>query len=223
MRCNDRPSSPIAIDGPAASGKSTVGEALAKQLGFTFLDTGLMYRAFTLAALRIGLSAEDPDACGKFAEELSLRVIPGTRTRIEIGGEDITERLRDSEVEAKVSRYSAIPRVRAAMVSSQRALAQGAQIILAGRDIGTVVLPGAPLKLFLTASEDARAKRRGEQTGAEDDAQARHDISRRDRVDSTRAVSPLKPAPDAILIDTTDLSLAEVIDLALEYARCARS
>ena len=217
------PRGPIAIDGPAASGKSAVGQALASALGFAFLDTGLMYRAFALAALRNGLDAVDEAACTALAERLPLRALPGEDTAILLGAEDVTAELRTPRVEQSVSLYSAIGGVRAAMVTQQRQLAADGKCILAGRDIGTVVLPEAPVKLFLTASEEARARRRGLQNGgAAATAAAQEDISNRDRRDSGRAVSPLRAADDAIVIDTTHLTLNEVIGLALEHVRCAK-
>ena len=215
---------PIAIDGPAASGKSTLGAELAQRFGYAFLDTGLMYRAVTLAALRAGLPVDDA-AAREFVRRLDLRVEAGATTRIFLGDEDVTDRLRDPEVEANVSHYSALPSVREAMVRKQRAIAGKGLAVLAGRDIGTVVLPNAPLKFYLEASEDARAERRGKQSGewgqAQADADARRDIHRRDVIDSTRGVAPLRAAPDAVVIDTTALSLEEVLELALENVQCA--
>jgi cytidylate kinase len=205
---------PIAIDGPAASGKTTVGQALAKELGFSFLDTGLMYRAFTLAALRAGVPATDAGACGALVRGLGLTVEPGPETRIILAGEDVTGRLRDPEVEANVSPYSAIPAVREEMVARQRQLAAGGRIVLAGRDIGTVVLPAAPLKLYLTASEEERARRRGEETSRAAES-ALADIASRDTLDSNRATSPLRAADDAVQIETTDLTVEAVVAKAL--------
>lgn len=215
---------PIAIDGPAASGKSTLGMELAERFGYAFLDTGLMYRAVTLAAVRAGLPVDD-DAAREFVRHLDLRVEAGATTRIFLGDEDVTDRLRDPEVEANVSLYSALPSVRQAMVRKQRAIARRGLAVLAGRDIGTVVLPAAPLKFYLEASEEARAERRSKQSGewgqARGDADARKDIHQRDVIDSTRKVAPLRPAPDAVVIDTTSLSLEQVLELALEKVQCA--
>jgi len=210
----------IAIDGPAASGKTTVGTAIARRFGYSFLDTGLMYRAVALAGLRMGIPPVAGEVGGLLAR-LELRVEPDeTGSRVYLGSEDVTPRLRDADVEASVSAYSAIPEVREAMVREQRKIARRGRAVLAGRDIGTVVLPDAPVKLYLDASEAARANRRGEQASQPADS-ARRDISNRDRVDSGRAVSPLKPAEDAIVIDTTDLSLEAVIAIALEKVACA--
>ncbi|WP_322819769.1 (d)CMP kinase [Tepidiforma sp.] len=215
---------PIAIDGPAASGKSSLGMALARRFGFLFLDTGLMYRAVTLAALEAGVPAED-EAAGRLARTLDIRAEAGAETRILLGGRDVTGRLREPEVEHHVSAYSALPSVREAMVAAQRAIAARGPAILAGRDIGTVVLPDAPVKLFLEASAEARAARRSLQARQwglpQEAAEARRDIDLRDRLDSSRAASPLRPAEDALVIDTTDLSLEEVIRYALELLGCA--
>jgi len=223
----DKPAPPdtIAIDGPAASGKSTLGRVLAERLGYRFLDTGLMYRAVTLAALRAGIPASDAPASALLAETLAMHIEAATETRIFIDGEDVTPLLRGPEVEANVSAYSAIAGVRTAMVRRQREFATQGHAVLAGRDIGTVVLTDAPLKFYLEASEDARAHRRAAQSGewghAQPSSTARQDIAGRDIVDSSRAVSPLRPADDAILIDTTAMTIEEVIEFALEKVRCA--
>lgn len=217
---NDLPRQ-IAIDGPAASGKTTLGRVLAERFGYTFLDTGLMYRALTLAALREGLVPEKPDEATALANRLQLDVEAGADTRILLNGEDVTEALRQPEVERSVSAFSAIPGVRDAMVRRQRELAENGLMVLAGRDIGTVVLPDAPLKLFLSASEEARAERRSRQTNewgqSQEAAESRRDIEQRDRIDSTRKTSPLVAADDAIQIDTTNMTLEQVIETAIGY------
>jgi len=216
---------PIAIDGPAASGKSSVGEALARALGYGFLDTGLMYRAFTLAAVRAGVSWEDTAGCAALAAELPMRVEAGPVSRIFLGDEDVTGLLREKAVEQNVSHYSAIPAVREVMVAQQRLVAATGRMILAGRDIGTVVLPTAPVKLFLTASEEVRAQRRASQAenwgSAEGAATAQDDISNRDERDTTRTASPLSAAADAIEIDTTRLELEQTVAEALARVRAA--
>ncbi len=216
---------PIAIDGPAASGKSTLGRTLAELLGYVFLDTGLMYRAYTLAALRAKIPASDARANEGLANSLDLRVRASLDTHVFIGTDDVTPRLRDPEVEANVSAYSAIAGVREVMVAKQREIAESGPAILAGRDIGTVVLPGAPLKFYLEASDEARATRRSAQAGDWGQAQhvheAKRDIVGRDVIDSGRTTSPLRPADDAIIIDTTDMTMAEVIEFAMETVRCA--
>jgi cytidylate kinase len=194
--------------------------AIAKAYGYLFLDTGLMYRAVTLAAVRAGIEANEP-AITPLLARLGMRVEADAHgTKIFLAGEDVTPRLRDPEVEAKVSEYSAIPAVREAMVREQRRIAARGRAVLAGRDIGTVVLPDAPLKFYFDASEDARAKRRGTQA-LQDAKDARHDIAHRDVIDSTRKVSPLRPADDAIVIDTTNMTLEEVVAEALEQVKCA--
>lgn len=220
-----RPPATIAIDGPAASGKSTLGRALAQRLGYFFLDTGHMYRAFTLAALRQDIPPTDEAACARFAETVDLRVEAAEDTRILLGDEDVTGLLREPAVEANVSAYSAIPSVRTAMVRRQREIAARGGAVLAGRDIGTVVLPEAPVKFYLEASEDARARRRAAQAASwgpeQVSAEARRDITGRDEVDSSRAAGPLRPAADAIIIDTTNMSIEDVIAFALEKVPCA--
>ena len=210
----------IAIDGPAASGKTTVGLAIAAKHGYLFLDTGLMYRAVALAAIRSNTPAT-PEAARQLLAALELSVqVANDGTRVFLGAEDVTEHLRDAEVEARVSDYAAIPEIREAMVRQQREVAARGNAVLAGRDIGTVVLPDAPLKLYFEASEEARAHRRGSQATQGADA-ARRDIANRDQKDSGRTVSPLKPAADAIVIDTTDMALEDVVKFALEKVSCA--
>ena len=206
---------PIAIDGPAASGKSTLGQHLAEKLGYAFLDTGLMYRAFTLAALRSDVSPDDPTACAALARSLDLRVAASLDTHILLEREDVTSLLRGPEVEANVSAYSAIPGVREVMVAKQREVAERGPAVLAGRDIGTVVLPDAPLKFFLHATPEARAHRRSRQAEQEHH-EAHRDITGRDVIDTGRATSPLRQAPDAIVIDTTHLTQDAVLKLAME-------
>lgn len=217
---------PIAIDGPAASGKSTVGAALARRYGFRVLDTGVTYRAFALAAFERGVRPRDRARCVALAENLRLEVTGDTETRVAVDGIDITDRLREPAVEHSVSAYSAIPGVRRVMVELQRRVAREHRSVVIGRDIGTVVLPEAPVKLFLTASDESRARRRAvqaEQWGtAQDNAGARADIEQRDRVDTSRSSSPLKSAADAVVIDTTNLTLDEVIARAIQVVECAR-
>ncbi|MEX0781337.1 MAG: (d)CMP kinase [Dehalococcoidia bacterium] len=219
------PPAPIAIDGPAASGKSTLGRRLADELGYVFLDTGLMYRAYTLAALRAKVPADDVRANEGLVNQVDLRVRASLDTHIFLGDEDVTARLRDPEVEANVSAYSVHAAVREVMVEKQREVAESAKAILAGRDIGTVVLPDAPLKFYLEASPDARAERRSRQAGhwgrMQEPHEAHRDITGRDVIDSGRATSPLRPAEDAIVIDTTHMTMAEVIEYAREKVRCA--
>ncbi len=216
----------IAIDGPAASGKTSLGKALARELGYRFLDTGLMYRAFTLAALRAHVPADDLEACSQLARRARLVLTDDEEARVLLDGEDVTGLLRDSDVEAAVSSYSLIPGVRSEMVRLQQEFAHRGQAVLAGRDIGTVVLPEAPVKFFLTASEEVRAKRRGVQAWEEwgrrqKDEDARRDIAGRDEVDASRTTSPMRSAEDAIEIDTSDTELEDVVRFALEKVKCA--
>ncbi len=216
----------IAIDGPAAAGKTSLGLALAARLGYRFLDTGLMYRAFALAALRAGLAQGDAHGCAELARSLSLRFVSDPDGgRILLDGRDVTSELRGPAVEATVSGYSAIPDVRKEMVRRQRRVASRGSAILAGRDIGTVVLPRAPLKIYLVASEDVRAKRRAVQSRQWGTRRAlpaaRDDIGARDRIDSTREVGPLTPAPGALVIDTTAQTPEETLKIVLGHFGCA--
>lgn len=215
---------PIAIDGPAASGKSTVGAALASRYGFLMLDTGATYRAFTLAALQHGIRSREKARCAALAARLRMEVQGDGETRISVDGVDVTDRLREPAIEHNVSAFSAIPGVRVVMVELQRRIAGAQPAVVIGRDIGTVVLPDAPVKLFLTASDESRAQRRAVQSSqwgaVQESADARTDIEQRDRTDRSRRTSPLKAAPDAIVIDTTDMTLDEVIARAIEVVEC---
>jgi CMP/dCMP kinase len=203
----------VAIDGPAGAGKSTVAKAVAEGLGFSYLDTGAMYRAVAVACLDAGLG---PDAVGeieRLAQELDIRI---EGDRVFIGARDVTDRIRAPEVTAVVSEVSALPGVRAALVAHQRRIAESEDVVMEGRDIGTVVFPEADLKIFLTASIDERARRRARQDGmAQDDATLggiRASIERRDRADEGRSRSPLVRAPDAVLLDSSGLSIEAVVD-----------
>jgi cytidylate kinase len=209
----------IAVDGSAASGKSTIGRRLAERLGYAFLDTGVMYRAVTHAALERGLSLHDSTAIGELARTLPIDVsldCDGSGTRVTIDGLDVTSHLRSQPVEDAVSIVSRIAAVREALVSRQREIAEQQPIVMAGRDIGTVVLPDAHLKVYLDASIEERALRRYADFLAAGDEVSQaivlEDIRRRDRIDSEREVSPLRPADDAVVIDTDGLSLDEVMD-----------
>jgi CMP/dCMP kinase len=213
--------SPIAIDGPAASGKSTLGRALADTLHYSFLDTGLMYRAFALAALRANIPSTDND-CAPFAEALDLRLGTEPDAHVFLGDEDVTLELHNPEIEEHVSSYARLPAVRAVMRASQRAFAARGHTVLAGRDIGEIVLPDAPLKFYLDADEDSRAARRNAERRIEHHEEATRSVqalSRRDRLDSNQTHIPA----DAVIIDTTHLTLDEVIVKALEQLECAAS
>lgn len=203
----------IAIDGPVAVGKTTVGRLLARRLNYHFVDTGMMYRALTWKALRTGINPYDADGLTKMAYETRLSV---DEEGINVDGVTVGEELRSPEVERKVSLVSMVPGVREAMVQRQRELADRGGIIMAGRDIGTVVLPEAPLKVFLTASAKERARRRHSELGGREDYETiLRDLERRDELDSSRSISPLKPAPDAHIIDTENLTPEEVVDRIL--------
>lgn len=212
----------IAIDGPAGAGKSSVAKILARRMGYTYLDTGAMYRAVTWEALRRGLSA-DGDIIA-MARSLDMTVAPGEdHMRVFLGGEEVTAHLRTPEVSAAVSRVSAIPEVRTVMVALQRKLSAAGGTVLDGRDIGTVVLPQADVKIFLTASPRTRAERRYKELGggaAGLSVEAiEEDIRKRDLLDSTRAASPLVPAADAVHLDNSGLTLAETAEAIMDVCR----
>ncbi len=226
IRTPDNRPRKIAVDGSAASGKSTIGRRLAEKLGYAFLDTGVMYRAVTHAALQRGLSLEDSAPIGELAHTLAITVsldCDGSGTRISIDGSDVTSHLRSQPVEEAVSLVSRIAAVRNALVSLQRQLAERQPIVMAGRDIGTVVLPDADLKIYLDASIEERARRRhADFLAAGNDVSQEivlEDIRRRDRIDSEREVSPLRPADDAVIINTDGLSLDDVMDRVIGLVR----
>lgn len=206
----------IAIDGPAGTGKSSVSRGLARRLGARYLDTGSMYRIITLAMVRAGVDLDDPDAIAAAADvRLSVGFDPDVE-RAYLGDEDVSVQIRGDEVTRAVSAVSAVPTVRTRLVRLQRALAAGPDsVVVEGRDIGTVVLPDADVKVFLTASPETRARRRNDQNvaaGSADDYETvLADVRRRDHLDSTRSVSPLRAAPDAVVVDTSDMTRDEVI------------
>lgn len=209
----------IALDGQAASGKSSIGRILAERFGYLFLDTGLMYRAFALAAVQAGIPPT-AEACGPFAKSLDLRVGPEKEAHIYLGDVDVTGLLHDPELERAVSEYARLAPVRDVLREMQQAFAKRGRAVLAGRDIGAIVLPDAPLKFYLEADEAARAQRRNAERGIahEVHAQQSHDaLARRDQLDSPQTLI----APDAIVIDTTHLTLEQVIEAALEHILCA--
>lgn len=211
----------IAIDGPAASGKSTIGMMIAQRLDYLCLDTGSMYRALTLAAIRRHTSPHDEAAIVLLAHECDIDVLPpageadGRLYTVLLDNEDVTWDLRLPVVEESVSQVSLYPEVRAEMVRRQRAVARRGRVVMIGRDIGTVVVPDAPLKLYITASPQERARRRlldRLRQGHEDSYDAiLADVIRRDHIDSNRRHSPLRPAADAIVIDTTGRTANEVM------------
>ncbi|HET8814221.1 MAG TPA: (d)CMP kinase [Solirubrobacterales bacterium] len=205
----------IAIDGPAGAGKSTVARAVAAEIGFTYLDSGAMYRSVALAALEAGVELDDGEALGILAEGLGIDL---RGARVLLGTRDVTEEIRTPQVSAAASRVSVHPRVRAAMVARQRELIAAGRYVAEGRDIGTVVSPDSPLKVYLTASDEERARRRAEETG-EDVAAVLEAQRRRDARDTEREHGALRPAEDAVELDTTGLAPDEVVARVVALAR----
>jgi cytidylate kinase len=211
----------IAIDGPAAAGKSTIGCELAKRLNYLYFDTGVMYRAVTWAALHQGLDISDEAVITALAQRLDIDVLPpttddGRQYTILVDGQDVTWAIRDAEVEAGVSPVSAYPGVREALVAQQRRISAQGPVVMVGRDIGTVVVPDADLKLYLDARVKERALRRYRELLERDQEADLTDVlsamQRRDEIDSGRAVSPLQPAADAVVIDTSNLTVDQVLE-----------
>jgi cytidylate kinase len=205
----------IAIDGPAGAGKSTVARAVAAEIGFTYLDSGAMYRCVALAALEQGVGLDDGEAMGELAEGLEIGF---DGRRVLLGERDVSDEIRSPDVTAAASRVSVHPRVRAAMVERQRQLIASGRYVAEGRDIGTVVSPDAPLKIFLTASDEERARRRAAETG-EDIESVLEAQRRRDARDTEREHGALRPAEDAVELDTTGLTLEEVVGRIVGLAR----
>lgn len=217
----------IAIDGPAASGKTAIGSAVARQLGHRFLDTGAMYRAITWAALNRGIDVHDEAALALLADSVTVEVreAPDRSTEatvVIIDGDSATSHLRDPKVDANVSFVSRVPGVRQALVRIQREIAGDGAIVMVGRDIGSVVLPDARVKVYLDASPEVRARRRVDQfrdAGVETDFDPLvADLKRRDAIDSGREASPLTAAPGAVIINTDNLSLEEVVRRVVDLA-----
>jgi len=221
----------IAIDGPVASGKSSIGKRLADRLGYLFFDTGVMYRAVTFLALRELGSAQDAEAVTALARRAHIDILPptvpdgrdstilagyGAPVESEAAHEDITWASRGKDVENNVSLVAAVPEVRALLTEQMRRVGLRGRVVMVGRDVGTVILPEADLKIFLTASAETRARRRFDEVAGRgevrDHAEVLANLRERDRIDSSRAVAPLRPAADAIVLDTTDLSLDQVLD-----------
>jgi CMP/dCMP kinase len=207
----------VAIDGPAGTGKSSVSRGLARELQARYLDTGAMYRIVTLAVLRAGIDVADQDDVAAVASSAKLSVgYDPDEDRSYLDGEDVSSEIRGDAVTKSVSAVSSVPAVRTRLVDLQRALAGGpGSVVVEGRDIGTVVLPDADVKFFLTASAETRARRRNDQNvaaGLRDDYQGvLIDVRRRDELDSTRTVSPLRAASDAVVVDTSEMTESEVI------------
>ncbi|MEK3934761.1 (d)CMP kinase [Sporosarcina sp. FSL W7-1349] len=213
----------IAIDGPAGAGKSTVAKMAAEKLGFTYIDTGAMYRALTHKALTDHIDINDEDAMKRLLLHTDIHLLPSAKGQaVLLDGEDVSEAIRTQEVTKAVSAVAAHPSVRLLMVDKQRQLANNKGVVMDGRDIGTDVLPHAQLKIFLTASVEERALRRfkendgrGIHTSLE---QLQADISERDRADSERKASPLRQAEDAILVDSTSMTIGDVVEKIRELA-----
>ncbi len=216
----------VAIDGPSGTGKSSVAKELARQLGAAYLDTGAMYRIVTLWVLRAGVDLADPAAISAATAQVPMSVgsDPDAQTAL-LAGEDVSTPIRGTEVTGAVSAVSAVPAVRERLVRQQRELAEGSggAVVVEGRDIGTVVLPDADVKIYLTASAQARAQRRNTQNisggGADEYERVLADVQRRDHLDSTRAVSPLRPAEDAVQVDTSDMTQDQVVAHLLDLVR----
>jgi cytidylate kinase len=208
----------IAIDGPAGAGKSTIARYLARRFGLLNMETGAMYRAFALKALRAGVSLEDSKSLEGLAAGTSILLEPGEEdNRVLLDGEDVTGLIRNQDVTYAASRVSVWPAIRAWMVRLQQQMGAGGGVVMEGRDIGTVVFPNAEVKIFLDAAPEVRGMRRYDQLGsmpAQQPAEVIRDLQERDLRDRNRANSPLKPAPDAVLLDSTHLTLQEVLEAA---------
>lgn len=218
----------VAIDGPSGAGKSTVAKAVAKELGFSCLDTGAMYRAIAWQALQNGVALDDDAALGEVARsyDISFGHVEGDPVpkRVFIGDAEVTDAIRTAEIDRAVSPVSAAPSVRAALLDQQRRIGNGGDYVVEGRDIGTVVFPDAAVKVFLTASDEERAHRRVRQNvdrgiGSIDYEEVLADLRRRDAADSSRATAPLRAAEDAVQIDSTSHYIEEVIDQICALAR----
>lgn len=224
----------IAIDGPAASGKTTVGRMLADHLDYLFLDTGCMYRAVTLAVLRRGIDIDDEAAVVKLANTIELDILPPSEKddsrlySVLLDGEDVTWDIRTREVDLNVSQVSAYRGVRENLVGRQRKIASRGNVVVVGRDIGTVVLPDAPLKFYIIASTEERAYRRWLEQQERDRSSSYEkilaDMIRRDRIDGNRVHSPMRAAEDAIIVDTTNLTPEQVLEqiLSLDFFQAIR-
>ncbi len=214
----------IAIDGPTASGKGTVAQRVAQALGWAYLDSGALYRLCALAALREGVDLEDEGAMARIAAALPVRF---EAQRIELAGQDVTEAIRDEAVGNAASRIAALPAVRAALLGLQRAFRRPPGLVADGRDMGTVVFPDATLKVFLTASAESRAERRHKQLiekgFSASIADLLRDLRQRDERDANRAIAPLRPAQDAVVIDSTHLDIDQTVRQVLKaYHDCFR-
>jgi cytidylate kinase len=216
----------ITLDGPSGTGKSSVARAVAARLGAAYLDTGAMYRAATVAVLDAAIDPTDAEAVARVVAGATIQVGTTAGTElVQVDGVDVATRIRGAEVTRHVSAVSAVPAVRRQLVDQQRALVAAAEaVVVEGRDIGTVVLPDATLKIYLTAAPEVRAERRAGQLGLRDAAEIAalaEDLRRRDEYDSSRADSPLRPAADAVVVDSTDLDREAVVARVVELAATA--
>ncbi|HEV2495597.1 MAG TPA: (d)CMP kinase [Terriglobia bacterium] len=214
----------IAIDGPAGVGKSTVAKAVARRLGFAYVDSGATYRAAALKVLESGVSPDDPERVVEIVAAADIRLeIRGGECRVLLDGEDVESWIRTPEVTLAASKVSRLPQVRQKLVTLQRSVATDRDVVMEGRDIGTVVLPGAPLKIFLKARAEERARRRlGQEQGEGINrtlAETAKAIARRDRLDTERSISPLVPAADAVEIDSTALTADRVVERIIDLAK----
>lgn len=211
----------VAVDGPAAAGKSTISKRLAKILGFTYIDTGAMYRAFTEYVLRKGVDPKDEKACSALIPEVDIELYPDGK--VMCSGKDVTREIREPHVSGNVSYIASYKEIRLALVELQRKMGEKSSVIMDGRDIGTYVFPNADVKIFQVASVEERAKRRyieNQEKGIPctyEDIVA--DVEKRDRIDSSRAFAPLKPAEDSILLDTSKLNIEESVEAALKIIK----
>jgi cytidylate kinase len=210
----------VAIDGPAGAGKSTIARRLAERLGFTYIDTGAMYRAVALWALQVDVDFADHHRMEQLALAAEIELAPG---RIRLNGEDVTEAIRTPAVSKGASKIAVIPGVRRAMVAKQRAMGEKASVVMEGRDIGTVVFPNADVKVFLDADPGERVRRRLAESRAKGEEVAENvlaaEMKERDQRDSTRADAPLAQAPDAMFLDSTGLTIEEVEEAILKMVR----
>lgn len=206
----------IAIDGPAGSGKSTIAARLARKLGYVNLESGAMYRALALKAMEQNVPLDDAEALRQLAENTAIQLEPrGEGNRVLLDGRDVSQRIREADVTAAASRVSVHPPVRQLMVARQRELGKDGGVVMEGRDIGTAVFPNAEVKVFLDADESIRAERRLRQDGSrsgEEKPKVLAELADRDQRDRTRSASPLVPAPDAVILDTTYKSIDEVVE-----------
>lgn len=208
----------VAIDGPAAAGKSTVAKIVAKRLGYTYLDTGAMYRAFTWYCLSKGVDCEDEQACCALIPEVNIEMKPNNI--VLCNGVDVTKAIRQTNVSGNVSYIASYKEIRLALVEQQRKMADNVSVIMDGRDIGTYVLPNADVKIFQIATVETRAQRRYQENMEKGIActyeEIEEDVKKRDRIDSGRAFAPLKPAEDSILLDTSAMSIEEVVEAIIK-------